>query len=71
MTDASRSRLTVGDGLRFGIGFVLAPIFLWCLFLLIGAWAPQVASLLRWAQGREDVLGEPITQPAERTTQPR
>lgn len=36
-------RLSIGDGLRFGIGFVLAPLALWLIFCAIGL---SVAELL-------------------------
>jgi hypothetical protein len=35
--EQKHNRLTVGDGVRFGIGFVLAPLLLWLAFVVFGS----------------------------------
>lgn len=37
-------RLSIGDGLRFGIGFFLAPLVVWLLVIAFGMWSGELAT---------------------------
>lgn len=44
--DRVRIRLSIGDGLRFGIGFVIAPLLVWSVLVLAGLFGKDAISWL-------------------------
>lgn len=62
-SEQRQNRLTVGDGIRFGIGFIMAPFF---LYLLIAIFGTVVIPTLRTTLSDAAGSSAPTEQPHPR-----